>query len=62
MKTDGAYCPKCNLIFDDTTCLCWPWPKSQALHEKGMGHRMKRFRRGDVDWLLWLYCRKFQLL
>jgi hypothetical protein len=58
----GAFCPECKAVFDDTSGSPWGWRKSQALHENGTGHRMKRFRHGEIDLLALYYDKKLVTL
>ena len=37
----GARCLDCGQVF--TESFPWHWRKSQALHEKGTGHKMELF-------------------
>lgn len=42
----GAYCLTCHQTFHG--CYPWPWRKSQALHEKGSGHKVVMVAFEDV--------------
>ncbi len=47
-EADGAWCGECDppVHFDEVTNypVSWPWRNSQAMHERGMGHKMILFR------------------
>lgn len=40
---NGAHCPSCGACFDECNSWPWGWRKSQSLHERGTGHRMRLF-------------------
>lgn len=64
MKFTGAYCPTCKVMFDENSNLNvpWSWQKSQALHERGTGHKMKRFNHKIHDLMLLMDSGKVQEL
>lgn len=47
-KYNGAFCHECKAVFDECNPF-WSWQKSQAMHERGTGHKMKRFNYEKVD-------------
>lgn len=61
-KMHGAFCPTCFACFMDTSPSPWSWQKSQAMHERGTGHKMKRFNRNKIDWLALAYNNKLIFL
>lgn len=46
----GAYCLVCMVDFNPAENPFWHWRKSQAMHEKGTGHKMVMytFRKHDA--------------
>jgi hypothetical protein len=51
----GAFCATCKVVFDECSSSPWSWQNSQALHERGTGHKMKRFNIREIDALKLAY-------
>jgi hypothetical protein len=46
-EADGASCPTCGQVFGVAWregMVPWTWRQSQAMHERGTGHKMQLFK------------------
>lgn len=44
----GAACRECPCVFTAASSPYWSWRRSQALHERGTGHKMDMFALPEV--------------